>query len=246
MLLYFNIDNGAISLGLNDNAHIAYSLPVVGGQALPVKLVFHATGTIILVAAGSAILFGIKPAAHFEGSYLASVTDFTAPGDTTGFYTATLNLDTTPIREALNDDEDDGTDDIPTIPKTNCEIYYWPPGADRPVRSQTFSLTIGNWVNQGGEEEPGSTVTYPAASFLQRCIDALTPLAGPSGGAGYLDGVVTAGTLAPGAVQLARKTDGSLGVWILYAGTDATVANSIQRPLDYNPSTNAVVWKLEL
>ena len=38
------------------------------------------------------------------------------------------------------------------------------------------------------------------------------------------------------------EADGTSQVWRLLAGTDATVAGSIQRPADYAASTNEKIW----
>lgn len=39
-----------------------------------------------------------------------------------------------------------------------------------------------------------------------------------------------------------KAADKTAQIWELLAGTDATVPGSIQRPDDYNASTNAKVW----
>lgn len=39
-----------------------------------------------------------------------------------------------------------------------------------------------------------------------------------------------------------QESDGTLQAWRLLAGTDATVAGSIQRPDDFNAVTNGRVW----
>lgn len=66
-------------------------------------------------------------------------------------------------------------------------------------------------------------------------------LSGLEGGAGYLDGIPTTGLIVPRAY--AFKSGSQLAVYVLEAGTDVEATPGVIRPLDFNASTNAKVWK---
>lgn len=57
-----------------------------------------------------------------------------------------------------------------------------------------------------------------------------------------LDGVVTAGGATPPNTLILFNISGVVNGWWIRTGTDAT-STGIQRPLDFNASTNAVVWQ---
>jgi hypothetical protein len=59
---------------------------------------------------------------------------------------------------------------------------------------------------------------------------------------GDLAAVLTAGVATPIIKIWVDATEGSSQVWILKDSTAATDAGSVQRPNDYNASTNAKVW----
>ena len=57
-----------------------------------------------------------------------------------------------------------------------------------------------------------------------------------------LAALATTGLTVPVIRVWIQTSDGTVQTWILRAGTDATDAGSVQRPNDYNGSTNAKVW----
>lgn len=81
---------------------------------------------------------------------------------------------------------------------------------------------------------PPSSGSYALLSNALAIRQDITSLA-------LLAAVTTAGGVAPKAALVSIASTARL--WELVAGTDATVSGFIQRPTDYNASTNAYVWK---
>ena len=205
---------------------------------------FHRSGTPELLASGSVLTFGIKLRNDWGGSYLASVTSFTAATTTnssgfadTDFYHGALNLNTTAIDDAL------GTSEASIQAMSELEIDV--SGSGLRFSTDTIDTLIYNDVNQGGEGVPGNaTPPYPQASEVMRWKPDITSLTG--GTASDLDSLATT-TLVdlPYAVSINNQdTTDIWEVWILDAGTDAEDApNGIVRPDDYAGGTNEKVWK---
>lgn len=74
--------------------------------------------------------------------------------------------------------------------------------------------------------------------FLSNRTINVLALAGEAGGAGYLDGIITVGQpiTPPCIVEWIDTTTGRQTGWVLENSSDATVAGSKRRPLDYNSS----------
>lgn len=84
------------------------------------------------------------------------------------------------------------------------------------------------------------TTTSSIVALFTTSINTLV-LAGPQGGAGYLDGLTTV-TQAVNCVVQYNDGNGQPRQWILEISTAASDAGH-QRPLDYNGVTNTKVWR---
>lgn len=79
----------------------------------------------------------------------------------------------------------------------------------------------------------------PTAAVLN-----MPTIAGLSGGAGNLDGLVTADGRYPLGTVVLLSYGIAAQMWQLYSGTDASNPPAgVVRPTDYDPSSNAKVWK---
>lgn len=79
---------------------------------------------------------------------------------------------------------------------------------------------------------PGTPSVSPASTSPDPSIASVSDLAN----------VPTAGVLFYGAIRTWINSDtGAYEVWRLLAGTDAS-GPGVQRPVDFNASTNALVW----
>lgn len=96
------------------------------------------------------------------------------------------------------------------------------------------SLPVQRALNGGSEVSLGAT-QLGRLSFLPAVVGAT------GGGGTKLDGIPTAG-ISWTAVQFIDAARG-LVTYRLRAGTDATAAPGLVRPLDYHGSTNARVWE---
>ncbi len=79
----------------------------------------------------------------------------------------------------------------------------------------------------------------PIGAQIQNRVSTITSL---SSGSGSLSAVPTANGAAALNSLFAFLNGTIPQIWLLRAGTDAT-GDGIQRPNDYNASTNAVVWQ---
>lgn len=84
-------------------------------------------------------------------------------------------------------------------------------------------------------------LTYPMSAFLSIKFINTLDLDGETGGAGYLDGLVTLGQ-AVGCVVQFKTDDNPPEQWRLDAGTEANVAGSVVRGLDYS-NANQKYWR---
>lgn len=174
MRFYLNLTDGAVSKGLFDRSHQADGWVTKRGGWEIIEVQTHRDSVPELLPPGTPILFGDK--LQFDGAYLMSAATFAAPGGASGFYTAVLATNTTPINTALGSPDGNVANDVPTIGPTFCEIQYWLHGpANPPTKSQTFSVRIDNTVNNGNETDPETSSPYPAPAAIARVDDLRFP-----------------------------------------------------------------------
>lgn len=230
MLLYLNTDNGDVMLEPYARAHTAISIPISGGQNEPCQLQLgtyvEGVWTPTRRPVGSAITLGCKPVrsttdttGRYEDDYLTSATTWTRPGADDGFYTADLPTDTADIYTALVRDGN-AANDLDTIARTVCQVDYQDSGAPKPTKSQVFSITISNFVNDGGD---------PAVSVNSRVAILRSP-----------DGTVTG-------YSAAADTDAARGDALQAAKTAATGGDLIEvgplaAEVTASLAKNAVNW----
>jgi hypothetical protein len=84
---YFNLNGGAITLGLFESQHVTAPIEMMGGQDEELRLQTHRNGTPTLPPTGSEITYAIKPPAKFEGTYLAEALPeaWSPPRDAAGY-----------------------------------------------------------------------------------------------------------------------------------------------------------------
>jgi hypothetical protein len=100
--------------------------------------------------------------------------------------------------------------------------------------SLTFSGTDGSTLNISTGGTLG-TAAFTDASAYQANGASISSLA-------TLSAVATTGLTTPTIRVWVESSDATSQTWVLKAGTDATDTGSVQRPDDYNASTNAKVW----
>ena len=204
-------------------------------QTEEIRLKFHRGGVVELITASDAIFLGIK-ATKDATDTLAQVTTWSHPGATTGWYTASLDLNTTEI-----------VDDIfvadATLDTLNVllEVTRTPSGGTiRRYDDAEFSLVRS--IFTGDEGTPSSAddaagLTWLALNGILRLKD-VTTLTG--GGSTALDGVLT--PTAIGSYVCVDISD-DLQDWELVSSTSATnAASGIIRHASYATTTFERVW----
>ena len=166
---------------------------------------------------------------------VANATGLTSPLGLLG----TINVNTASVQQALG---------LNNFFSDVLEIDFIPAGGSLTPVIQT-SLTVSNQMITGTPATPTPTPTYPLLSyvntnFVQNAFG-ITSLTG--GVSGDLDAIATAGG-ATGVgttlviANISTLNGGAATFWQLQSGTAAAVTNSIVHPVDYNSSTNAVIW----
>lgn len=100
--------------------------------------------------------------------------------------------------------------------------------------SLTFSGTDGSTLNISTGGTLG-TAAFTDANAYQANGASISSLA-------TLSAIATTGLTTPVIRVWVQSSDATSQTWVLKAGTDATDTGSVQRPDDYNASTNAKVW----
>jgi len=105
-----------------------------------------------------------------------------------------------------------------------------------------FTVTLANSLYRDGQ------LALPSGLTVLNSIEVIvlaTGVTGYTGGSTKLDGLATAAGAMPTnqTIWWIHPTDG-MRFYRLTAGTDATSSPAVIRPLDYDGSTNARVWKL--
>ena len=238
MRFYVNLTNGAVTLSLYDTTHQTSGWITKRGGRESLEVQFHRDKVAELLPGGTAILFGCKPYQQFDGSYLTSAAAFTAPGDVSGFYTATLPTNTDPINTALGSPDGTTEDDVPSIAQTTSEIQWWLAGpTNPPTKSLTFSVRIDNTPNNGDETDPEATTPYPAPAAVPRFLSAITQRTGGTGAS--LDAVATAALPVGILLSFVEVATGKLVFFELASGAAAGGDANQVAPLDYDATTNA-------
>jgi hypothetical protein len=171
----------------------------------------------------------------FDGPYILSGSTMSAP-DENGIYWILISFTGDPLNTALGYNPPTVNDDVASVTlygEVRLDI-----GGITEKSINNFQLIIYHDINTGTEETASAAVPpwIPNWSFI-------TALAG--GGISDLDYQPTRGVAAAGMMValcgIAALNGGGLTIWQLQARTDATAAG-LQRPLDYDAATNAVVW----
>lgn len=99
-------------------------------------------GTPELHPEATSFIFGMKPKTRFNGGFLSSTVDLTAPVSAAGFYTGELHFDTQPIRDLLRIGSVvvEGEKAI----DAQVQIAWRLPTETRYRKSEPFALTIVN------------------------------------------------------------------------------------------------------
>lgn len=198
----------------------------------PVRIHFHRDGTDELLPSG----FGLAIYLERATALLATCDEFTAPAASTGYYTGTLILNTTPLTAAFT------TATVLSI-AASVEVHWWATGeASSPAISD--SVVGAQIIRPSVTPEPASVeVIDGGAEYLEQRVPlwkpAITALTG--GTATCLDGLTTDGKAD---LFVILRLSSELQDWILTTGTTAEDAdNGIVRPDDYATTTNEQVWK---
>lgn len=239
---WVDLDDMRVTASLGDRNPIQ-EIRLKARDSARIGFQFHRGGVPELLAASTGITVGIKERNDFGGSYLASVTSFTAATTTntvgfadTDFYYGQLDLNTVAIDTALGTSE--------TSIDGMFEVQLDISGSGMRVSTETITCTVLNDINQGGEGTPMSAdPPYPSASEVFRWKPGVTSLTG--GTSADLDSIATTSITPPYAIAINNQDSSDLWeIWILTTGTDAEdPGNGIVRPDDYDGSTNAKVWK---
>jgi len=97
------------------------------------------------------------------------------------------------------------------------------------VSAKVVDLTVENAVNRVGD------VAGPGVAGSTGVDASITTEA-------QLAAIVTTNLTVPAIKVWVLDADLTVQIWVLKAGTDASVSGSVRRPDDYNASTNAKVW----
>lgn len=126
-----------------------------------IEIQFLTNGAAARLGVGESVVFGCKAVGSFSGDYLACVLSagFTRPAADAGYYTATLDLNTSPFVDWLADDQ--RADVVANIDWTVT-------GETSPRKSDPIRLNVWEPVTQGSEGIPttGNPV-FPSASDIQ-------------------------------------------------------------------------------
>lgn len=204
-------------------------------QTEDLRLCFHRDGTPELISASDALFVGLKRTKASTDT-LASQSTWTHPGAATGFYTGSLNLNTTQITDDLFDVS--GAADQYTV---LLEITRTPSGGE-PRRYDDASLTLVRSTFTGGEGTPTDastpalySTTAEADLRYPRWLSGITGLTG--GGATNMDGLASV-SLPVGQI-LQFILSGEFQVWEIQAvSTAENAANGIVRFDDFHASAN--------
>lgn len=169
MDLYFNLNDGAITLLRDQHGTEVQPITIAGGTNVPHRVQSHRDGVPEKFPTASDVRLLVTALANFaDGPLLTSAdpTAWTEPLTADGYYTATLATDTDRIRTALGVDDVTGND-VGLIPSTNAQISYQPPGADKPIYGRLYHYAIEGWLAGGTTSDPVvADPTYPAADTL--------------------------------------------------------------------------------
>jgi hypothetical protein len=160
--------------------------------------------------------------------FLAELTAFTynaASGSNPPFLEGLLSLSSSTIAAALGNS--------PSL-KAIFEVD-WVNGPQELIIQ--CACVIGRSVFFSGGSPPLPPLSY--SLFIQNRIGSLTAV---SSGAGTLSGIATASSQTALNTAVIFLVSGITNGWFLRIGTDIT-SGGIQRPDDFNASTNAVVWQ---
>ncbi|MGC3991698.1 MAG: hypothetical protein QM796_18805 [Chthoniobacteraceae bacterium] len=169
---------------------------------------------------------------------LFSISDFAAVGsDDTLHYQASANFNGTALNAALATfknlsvladfklKDDANTQRLTIVPQASTTI-------------------LRSIARDSDDAPPTDDPVYPSAGALSEAVASLLPLAGVSGGAGFLDGVDVS-TLSPPKLRYVIESN-TTRLWLLRAGTLAANADGSQQCLNYDPVNNPKYWTREI
>lgn len=206
-------------------------------QTEDIRLKFHRAGTAELITASDAIFIGIKQTKASVVT-LAQQTTWSHPGAATGWYTASLDLNTSEITDDLFDATDATFDTLECF----LEITRTPSGG-AVRRYDDAAITLQRSTFTGDEGAPTSAdasagLVWLAANGIARLAD-VTALTG--GGITSLDGYLAITAVGS---YIAVDISDDLQFWELVSATDATnAALGIVRHALYTTTTFERVWK---
>lgn len=205
-------------------------------QTEDLRVKFHRGGVPELITVSDDLFIGIKQT-KASADTLASTSTWTHPGAVTGFYTASIDLNTTQITTDLFDAEGETRDDV----EVYVEITRTPSGGS-PRRYDDSRLSLVRSIFTGDEGTPtdadlAASLTWLATNGILRMKD-VTGLTG--GGLTKLDGI-TAPTALGSYICLDISND--LQFWELISSTAATdTALGLVRHASYATTTFERVW----
>ena len=203
MVLYVNVNSGAVLASPNGYTSTP-TFQAILGPSEPLAVQYGApdpdTGvwTPTLVPTTAGMILGAKPQGTYSGAFDTSCSAFTAPGSAAGFYTGVLPTNTAAINTALGTSNNPDTIASVTL---GAEIDFVSPITGQLAKSQPFVIQVNNTYITGNE---GATVpanpTFPSWNVIKPFLRLITALTG--GTASDLDGILTAGGVAPDGVEI--------------------------------------------
>ena len=241
--IHIDVDSGKVSRTIG-GAPLP-SLKVFLRDILALRIGFVQDGVAItstILAGPATIKVGLRSSPG-AATLLALATSYTLSGE---LALVTISLNTAELVAYFTDDVDAETD------SANFVFEVEVTASDESTR-QTFcqlKTVVHREVNETGDTAPSveteSLYTLRSALFdassrgvSPAFVNFRPDVLGLSGGSGYLDGIVTTNLTVPTLIVI--YVAGELQDWLLETSTAAT-AEGIQRPLDYNGSTNTRVW----
>lgn len=240
MLKYWDLNAGGISSAPNTGVLLT-SLVIERSTGFEFDLQFYQDQVAI---DASAYFVGcvVKQVGQFDGDSLIPAVVFTWDAGRM-LWTGKINFNTDDLNALLFVDGD-VTNDITKVALTIAFGYSTDTGTTW-TPSNNIALELLNNAFRGTEGTPlgGSDPLDWLSSNSIQMVPTITGYT--DGGSANLDGIATLTLSVPKLYAFIHPTDG-LKIYLLRAGTDAANANNIIHPTDYNASTNAKVFVLQL
>jgi len=204
-------------------------------QTEDIRLKFHRGGVAELISASDALFIGLKQT-KASSVTLASETSWTHPGAVTGYYTCSLNLNTTQITDDIFE-VTGAADELEVF----VEITRTPSGGTvRRYDDATIKLVQSTFNGDEGtpsDADLAASLIWLAANGILRMKD-VTGLTG--GGSTNLDGITSPSALGS---YIALDISNDLQFWELISSTAATdTALGLVRHASYATTTFERVW----